>query len=576
MNLPEFFRFFIRESTRFVSPIAVAIEWVLVAIAALLIVIAPSRRSSGLLRVRKLFVALARRKHLAICFSALLPVVLRLSLLGVIPPPDPSIHDEFSHLLLGDTLAHGRLTNPTHPMWQHFESIHIIQQPTYASMYPPVQGIFLGLGEKLGDPWIGVIISVSLMCAAVCWMMQGWMPPEWALFGTILLILKLCVNGLWINSYLGGSGSAIGGALLIGSLPRLQKYRHAVSTAAMLAGLGVVILINTRPFDGGILSLVVLVCLIPTLRKRLAQSRAATIRLMLLPAGIVLLCGGLLTGYYSWRVTGSPLRVGYQINRDTYGWPENLGFLPAKKLHLRHKALQDMYVKEVEHRKIYSNATSLLDNFTTRAFDNWTYFLGPLLTIPLLFLPWILRQRRSRLLVLFVALVLFLNLFQMVLYPYHLGAVVPCLFAIVALGCRHLYVMLRRNRGSKSLYFVTALPLFLILVAAMKQEARALELPLAYWEITAEPHRDARAALEDWLMARPRKQLVIVRYGPSHTPNQEWVYNDADIDGSKVVWAREMDPASNKKLIEYFHDRDAWLLEADVWPTRVVPYRVQK
>lgn len=570
MTVPEYLRFFIGESIRFVSPPAVAVEWVLVAIAVLLVALAPARALGALRKLRSLFVGLARRKRLAICFSAIAPIVLRLSLLGVVPAPDPSIHDEFSHLLLGDTLAHGRLANPTHPLWQHFESIHIIQQPTYASMYPPVQGMFLALGEKLGDPWIGVVLSVSVMCVAACWMMQGWMPPQWALFGVILLILKLGIQGLWINSYLGGSPAAIGGALLIGALPRLRRDPRPIGSA-MLAALGVVILINTRPFDGGILSVAVLLCLLPALRRRFLESRPQTFRLLLLPAAAVLLCGGVLTGYYCWRVTGSPLRMPYQVNRDTYGWPENLAFLPAKKLQLRHKDLQDMYQKEVEHRQIYRNATTLLDNFTTRAFDNWTYLVGPLLTVPLLFLPGILRRRRTRLLALFVALILFLNLFQMVLYPYHLGAIVPCLFALMALGCRYIYVLLRRNR-SRSLGFVIVLPLFLVIVAAMKQKSGVLQLPLAYWEIAAEPHRDARAALNDWLMARRRKQLVVVRYSPWHTPNQEWIYNDADIDASKVVWAREMDPASNRRLLEHFKDRDAWLLQPDVLPIRVVPY----
>jgi hypothetical protein len=534
--------------------------------------IAPVRPWNWLVSVSDRFIKLASHKGAAIAICGVLPVILRLAMLGIFPVKEPSIHDEFSHLLLADTLAHGRLSNPTHPMWQHFESIHIIQNPTYSSMYPPAQGAFLAVGQVLfHEPWAGVLLSVGIMFAAICWMMQQWMPPAWAFYGTTIAIARIGVFGTWIDNYLGGPVSAIGGALLIGSIPRLREG-GAKAAYSVAFGSGVVILMNSRPFEGAVLTMAAVLYILPGLVRRIRGGGWAANRATLAPAAILVVCGFIFTGYYSWRVTGNPLRMPYSVNRDTYGWPENLAFLPIHKVSSRHKVLRDMYAMEVKRRDILKQWDLFVNDKDIRIFENWIFFIGPLLTLPMLAVIANFRDPHIRPLLLFVGLLAFLNLFQLVLYPYHLGPLVAVIFTLLAYGLCRIYRALLVIRPAAARVLALTLPICLLVCGAMKREADEIGLPLTYWERATEPHGAARASIQRWLSARSRKQLVIVHYAPDHSPNQEWVYNGADIDGSKIVWAREMDTASDARLLDYFKDREVWLLQADIVPQHVVHY----
>jgi hypothetical protein len=61
----------------------------------------------------------------------------------------------------------------------------------------------------------------------------------------------------------------------------------------------------------------------------------------------------------------------------------------------------------------------------------------------------------------------------------------------------------------------------------------------------------------------PGEHLVLVRYGIHHEIYEELVYNGADIDRSKIVWARSLGSEKDQRLIQYYAGRQVWSLEED-------------
>jgi hypothetical protein len=83
------------------------------------------------------------------------------------------------------------------------------------------------------------------------------------------------------------------------------------------------------------------------------------------------------------------------------------------------------------------------------------------------------------------------------------------------------------------------------------------------------PFKARRAAWIAQLKAEAGKHIVLVRYSPSHDPNIEYVANGADFDQARILWARSMGVEADRKFIDYFHDRQIWLLEGDAPPAQL-------
>ncbi|MDQ6705908.1 MAG: hypothetical protein M3Z85_08075, partial [Acidobacteriota bacterium] len=500
-------------------------------------------------RAERAFLRVARHRRQAILLAGILPVLIRLALLPALPPEQPKVADEFGHLLIADTFASGRVTNAPHPMWRHFESLYVLQQPTYTSIYPFAQGLLLAAAKVLRvPPWLAVYLSTGAMCAAICWMLQGWLSTPWALLGALLAIGRLTILTYWMNTYWGGAVPAIGGALVIGALPRILRFHQVRNTVPL--GIGLAMLAQSRPFEGFLLSLpvaAVLLAWLATARGVLSKRRVEILISLASTAAAIFA----VTAFYNWRVTGNPLLMPYQLHQRIYGTPQSFFWstpvYEAPGLQ-RHKDIVDNFHWQLRAYVKQSSWAGLADQLLTKSNLFWSFYFEPLLTLPLLFLPFAMKERWTR----FLVCTAFFVLLGIAMYPffyYHYAAPICgiTMFAVVQ-GMRRMRAFECRAKPVGRFVFRATLACsflsFVVLAVADTMVPAALV-------VASTP----RSEILDRLRAQGGKHLVLVRYNSKHSFHSGDVHNDADIDKSDVVWARELDSASNEKLLRYYAGR---------------------
>jgi hypothetical protein len=188
-------------------------------------------------------------------------------------------------------------------------------------------------------------------------------------------------------------------------------------------------------------------------------------------------------------------------------------------------------------------------------------------------------DRRIRFLVICIAVVYCAVIVETWLIPHYFAAVTPAFYALGIQMMRHL-----RQWKPGGQPVGTAIQRFIVTIcialAALRLVAEPLHIGLAKWPTGSwastwnGPGRMGlpRKHIEDQLNQLPGGQLILVRYAPDHNSLDEWVYNAPDIDHAKIIWAREMDAASNQQLMNYYKDRKVWLVQPDDDPVSLSPY----
>jgi hypothetical protein len=524
------------------------------------------------------FERIAAKTSLCLLSLALLPIALRLALLPHHPAPTPEVYEEFSHLLVADTLFHFRLANPPNALPQFFETSYVLQQPTYSSICPIGQGLVLAIGSVFfGHIWAGVLLCTAAFCSLSYWMLRGWMSPAWSLIGGMLAVFEFGPLNEWTNCYWGGGLSAVAGCLVFGALPRIRDYGRKRDAACLGAGIALEML--TSPVQSIFLLLSVPLFFLPVWRKE--KNWRAFIQPVWVSLLVALPAIGL-TLLQNRQVTGSWTTLPYEQNQVQYGVPVSLTFqpLPVPQRPLTRQQEQEYEAESLLHGKCPESINKFLLRLQSRVRYAGFFFLPPLYLAM-----FGLSLHRYRFI--WIALTIVIFVLGTNFFPYFLPsyiAATTCLFLLATVA--GLQQLARFQSRSSAVGFKAASVILLACTANFtfwwslhltEDPSRPLGLPsYATWDLMPHPNSRRHFMVNEQLThlagKKQVKMLVFVRYWPNHRFQDEWVYTSAEISHAPIIWARDLGLPENKKLMNYYPGRKTWLLEPDADPPKLRLY----
>lgn len=468
--------------------------------------------------------------------------------------PLPRAFDEFSYLLAGETFANGRLANPAHALPEAVQTIHVLQQPTYASKYLPGHGLFLALGVALGgSPRLGQWLAYAVMGAALYWMLSAWFSRRAAFLTTSLFILVLADTD-WASGYWGASEAVAGSALIFGAIRRL---RHGPRVGlGLLAGLGAMLLALTRPLEGLAVSILPAAYLASWVFGNSTERKPRLTRFAL-PCALVLTLGMSFLAVHNRAVTGNAMRLPYaQYEKGAVGAPPFIWQAvntPSGELRANEEARL-----RIDLGSYHGMRQDWLGSMWARASAQSLGFYLPhaafALVLFLLPLAW---RRRSLWLVAASATAVGIAIGASSFYlPHYLAPALPPLLILYTVSCG-LAARIKWSGHRVGRAAITGLTLTLTGFGGWSLFSRTpLEQAMArptHWT-------RQREAIAQRIQAEPGKHVVFVRYASSYKSQSEWVQNAADLARADLLWVHDLGEPANAALRQYEVDRSAWIV----------------
>ncbi|MDQ3280861.1 MAG: hypothetical protein M3Q69_05550 [Acidobacteriota bacterium] len=527
-----------------------AAAWRLAAVAALIATAVRYGSEPAARRVMHRLLRVLRRVPLWL--PALVSLAVNVAMFAGRGEPLPEVHDDYSQLLLADTLRMGRLANPPHPFSRHFETMLALQHPAYASHFPPASGVLMAATWiAFGLPILGLWIAGAAAAVAIAWAARAWLPRSWAMLTGLLVACHPTVV-IWGTSYAGGFVGFFAGALLAGACARMA--RRATHAMAAVAAVALVILANSRPFEGFVFAVAIAIALsifAPRAWPNVLRHSVAALLILTAGAASILI--------YNRAVTGNALLLPHALYDRTYTPAPNFVWEPQKppvvfpneemamafrSVYLAHDRLRRMPGGEL--RALRAKFDVARWTLFPRTSGNSAVGLASLLLyIPLLTAPHMLRRKRNRALVLVLAIFLIAPLITAWWTSAHYLSPAGVIVATLYMLCfREMFVRWRAAGGTLALAM-------LVMMLWLSGEAIVAETMRPQNPIEVQ-----RRAIAAELQRLPGKDLILVPAGISGC-----VFNAADIDHAPVVWARELDAKTNAALVRYFGERRVWRLE---------------
>lgn len=507
----------------------VAASWLTIA-AIVISGVLPRLRASRITRF------LAWRTRTAMIVAALLSLACGVIVFLGSGTPVPRTNDDVAHLLLADTLLHGRLANPPHPFWRALVPVLALDHPTYASLYPPGNGVALAFGSIVFSlPIAGLWLCSAAAAAAMVWAARAFLPRAWSTLAGLILAIHPTLT-LWSTVYFGGALPLFGGALLVGAVGRLA--RRPTSRNAILGVIGLLILANTRPWEG----LWLAIAMVP-----LVWRVVPSIVRVSVPAIALLVLGFAAIGFYNHAVTGNAFLLPHALWDRQYqtganfiwGAPKSQPTFPNEEARIASHGHTSWHARLRERGVLRASLDKLeLMADTVTAPEAWPNSGRVLLWLPVLFLPMLRRQRT-----LLVALAIFLiaPLTTSWWLSRHYVAPAGALVLILYLAAARRACAAAPRRGG------WLLAVAMVVIVAMSADAVIDRAHMVQNDPRAELMRSLHSG----------RHLILV---PASLHFMTW--NGADLENAPVLWAREIDAQSDAALLRHYTNREVWRLAA--------------